>query len=126
MFRYPLPMTKPNIPCSQITVPTRALPVVRALYARMRDVGMTYDQLQAKSGVKRSTSKAWRRHNSVTPGNLQATLRAVGLLAIPVPCAAVLPPDILAELHAIGERHGVPLPIAEFVMVAASREVVPC
>lgn len=120
-------MSEQNSVSRQITVPARALPAVRALYARMRDVGMTYDQLEVKSGVKKTTFKAWRGFNSVTPGNLQATLRAVGLFALPTPRPEILPAALLEELRAIGERHGVPLPIAELVMVAADRrEDSPC
>lgn len=121
-----MPMTEPKTFPRKITIPTRALPVVRALYAQMRKMGVTYDQLAAESKVKRSTFVAWRRLNSVTPCNLQATLRVVKLHALPIPRPDVLPAKLLAELHAIGERHGVPLPIAELAMVAAARGGAPC
>lgn len=108
-------------PPSRISVPPRAHPLVRELYRRMAELGVGYQRLEAESGVKESTFKAWRCRNSITPKSIQAALRVVKLRALPVPRPDILPADLLAELYAIGERHGIPLPIAEFIMVATDR-----
>jgi len=94
---------------------------VRTLYRRMAELGVGYQRLEAESGVKESTFKAWRCRNSITPKSIQAALSVVGLRALPVPRPDILPADLLAELHAIGERHGVPIPIVQMIMVAADR-----
>lgn len=117
-----------NVPVTRrVSEPPRAHPLVRALYRRMGELGVGYQQLEQESGVKICTFKAWRCRNSISPPSIQATLAAVGLRALPVPGEAILPPDLLADLQAIAARHGVPLPIAELVMVAADRrEGSPC
>lgn len=78
----------------------------------MGEMGINYGRLEAESGVKESTFKAWRVRNACGTNSIQAALRVVKLRALPVPSPDILPAALLAELHAIGERHGVPLPIA--------------
>ncbi|MGN6515901.1 MAG: hypothetical protein ACTHLR_08675 [Rhizomicrobium sp.] len=104
-----------------ISVPERANPLVRALYRRMAEQGVSYNELAARSGVNRSTTKAWRTHNSPGTNAIQATLNSVGLLALPIPRLDILPADLAADLQAIGERHGIPAPVAELMIVAAQR-----
>jgi hypothetical protein len=103
------------------TEPPRAHPLVRALYRRMGELGDTYEQLGAASRVKKSCSKAWRTSNAPGTDSVQAALNAVGLQALPVPRIEILPEPLAAELRAIGERHGIPNPIAELAIVAAAR-----
>jgi transcriptional regulator with XRE-family HTH domain len=107
---------------SRIAIPPRAHPLVRALYRAMAEKGVTYDQLAARSGVKKSRAKAWRSDNSPGINAIQATLNVVGLQALPVPGRLdVLPPALAADLEAVGARHGIPAPIAELMMVAADQ-----
>jgi hypothetical protein len=87
----------------------------------MAELGVTYDQLAERSGVKRSCSKAWRRSNSPGTNAIQATLKAVGLQALPIPRLSVLPAPLADELEAIGKRHGIAVPVAELMIVAAQR-----
>ena len=103
------------------SVPPRAHPLARELYRRMGERRVTYRQLEAASGVKQSCFKAWRTSNAPGTNSIQAALNAVGLQALPVPRANVLPDGLLADLQAVGTRHGVPLPLAELVAVAAER-----
>lgn len=109
-------------PSHRITsVPTRAHPLARALYARMGQCRTTYQDVEAASGVKKSTFKAFRTTNAPGTNSIQAVLNAVGLQALCVPSIDILPAPLAAELRALGERHGIPVPIAEMVIVAASR-----
>lgn len=99
---------------------------MRSLYARMAECRVSYVELAARSGVKESTFKSYRTSNAPGVDNIQAVLNAVGLMALPVPDRTILPPALLADLEEAGRRHGVPLPIKELVMVAASREQASC
>ena len=103
------------------SIPPRGHPLVRALYERMAERRVTYKQLTEASGVKASAFKAWRCTNAPGATSVQAALNAVGLQALPLPRPDILPAALASELGAIGKRHGVPLPIAELMMVAAGR-----
>lgn len=85
----------------------------------MAERGVTYDQLAARSGVKRSTFKAYRTSNAPGTQAIQATLNVVGLQALPVPRLDILPRAMAEELEAIGKRHGIAPPVAELMMIAA-------
>jgi hypothetical protein len=106
---------------SRIAIPPRAHPLVRALYRAMAEKGVTYDQLAARSGVKKSRVKAWRTDNACGVNAIQAALNVVGLQALPVPHLDILPPALAVDLEAIGARYGTAAPIAELMMVAADR-----
>ncbi|AKM10038.1 hypothetical protein AB433_08705 [Croceicoccus naphthovorans] len=100
-------------------MPPRGHPLVRALFKSMREKSVTYKQLSAASGVKISTFKAWRHHNSITPRSIQAALSAVDLRALPVPFLETLPSPLAEKLREIGDKHGIEPPISQLVMLAA-------
>ena len=48
---------------SRITIPERCHPLAKIVFVEMQRQGVTYDELEWRSGVLRSTFKAWRTHN---------------------------------------------------------------
>ena len=95
---------------STLTIPERACPHVRFVFAEMRRQGITYDALEEKSGVLRATLKAWRHKNYPSLPTLEAALGFLGWDFVPVPRGRALPPDLVAELAPIAERLGLTMP----------------
>lgn len=91
------------------TVPEHAGPHVKLVFSEMARQRLTYDEVEARSGVLRPTLKAWRYKNSPNFLNLQAVLETLGWDLIPVPRDHVIDADILAELQPIADRLGVSL-----------------
>lgn len=117
-------MTKQTKPRgSKITLPKRAHPLARLLFQKMAEKEVTYDALEAASGIKKSAFKATRTHNAPGADSIQAMMRVLGLNVLPVPTAGVLPAALRADLEAVGKRHGIPFPAAQFIAVAAAREL---
>lgn len=73
---------------------------------------MTYDEVEARSGVLRASLKAWRHRNVPTLTSMEATLAVLGYEFVPVPTERSLPPEIVSELRPIAERIGLEMPIA--------------
>lgn len=67
----------------------------------MRDQGVTYDELEWRSGVLKSTFKAWRTDNRPGIESMQAALGALGWRLVPCPPLASLPPETQAALEEI-------------------------
>jgi hypothetical protein len=88
----------------------------------MREHGVTYDELEWKSGVLRSTFKAWRTNNRPGLDTIEAALGVFGYSVLPVPPADALPPELRADLEAVATKHGTKsLPVLEFIASAVAR-----
>lgn len=109
----PTPFRRP----SKITIPERADPRAKIVFAEMKRQGVTYDELEYRSGVLRSTFKAWRTHNCPSIQTVDAALGALGWVGLlPVPKPDTLPPALREELADVAARHGLSsLPCLEMI-----------
>jgi hypothetical protein len=82
---------------SKITIPERCDPRAKIVFALMREQGVTYDELEYRSGVLRSTFKAWRTNNKPGLDTLEAALGALGWSLLAVPNDASRLPDTVRE-----------------------------
>lgn len=104
---------------SKITIPERCHPLAKVVFAEMRRQGVTYDELEWRSGVLRSTFKAWRTNNRPGLDTIEAALGSLGWAVRPVPKPETLPPELRADLEAIVEKHACEtLPCLEFIGAA--------
>lgn len=83
---------------SKITIPKRCHPAAKIVFAEMRRQGVTYDELEFRSGVLKSTFKAWRTHNKPGLESIQAALGALGWEFLPMPRLENLPEPVRAKL----------------------------
>ena len=104
--RAPPAKKRPRFP---VSIPPHAGAHVKLAFAEMARQGFTYDAMEEKSGVLRATLKAWRRKNSPNLQNIEAVLNVLGFDFCPIPRAAVLPREVVAELTPIAERLGLTL-----------------
>jgi hypothetical protein len=119
MVKTPEPPPKP----SRITVPNHAHPLARFVFSEMQRQSCTYDCLEWKSGVLRTTLKAWRQNNLPGLDTIEAALGVLGWSVLPVPIAPdALPADLRADLEAIAEKHAMSFPGLEFIAAAVGRE----
>lgn len=92
---------------SKVTVPKNAHPAAKIVFAEMRRQCVTYDELEWRSGVLKSTFKAWRTHNAPGLESAQACLGALGWEFIPVPRdSKVLPEDLRSRIDEIAREWG--------------------
>lgn len=89
-----------------VTIPERAGPHVKLVFAEMQRQGFTYDELAWQSGVLRPTLKAWRLKNAPSLQNIEAALGVLGFDFVPIPREKAIPKEIAAELKPIAERLG--------------------
>lgn len=97
MAKKPPPPPRP----SRVTVPERCHPMAKIVFGEMNRQGVTYDELEYRSGVLRSTFKAWRTHNKPGLDTIEAALGSLGWVVIPVPRIEHLPPNIQAGLEVL-------------------------
>lgn len=97
---------------STVTVPEGVGPHVRLLFSEMRRQNVTYDEVEARSGVQRAALKAWRHRNVPTLTSMEATLAVLGYEFVPVPMERALSPEIVSELRPIAKRLGLEMPAA--------------
>src|SRR4051812_31783812 len=95
---------------SKITVPERCHPLAKAVFAEMRRQGVTYDELEHRAGVLRSTFKAWRTNNRPGLDTIEAALGSLGWHVLAVPRPEALPPQLRADLEAVAAKHCTSLP----------------
>jgi hypothetical protein len=76
------------------------------VFAEMRRQAVTYDELEWRSGVLRSTFKAWRTNNRPGLDTVEAALGALGWELLPTPKPEKLDPELRADLESIAEKHG--------------------
>lgn len=102
---------------SRITIPERCDPRAKIVFAEMKRQGVTYDMLEWKSGVLRSTFKAWRSCNAPSIQTLDAALGALGWAGLlPVPKPETLPAQLRADLEEVARKHALEsLPALEMI-----------
>lgn len=99
---------KPDPPprVSRITTPEVCHPVVKVVFAEMRRQSITYDELEYRSGVLKSTFKAWRTNNRPGLETVEAALGALGWSFLPVPSLEHVPAKIRVELERLAKEWG--------------------
>ncbi len=102
MARTPTPPPRP----SRITVPKRCHAAVKVIFAEMCRQRFTYDELEFRSGVLKSTFKAWRTNNRPGLETVEAALGALGWAFLPVPTLSQLPPNIRQGLESLAAEWG--------------------
>lgn len=93
-----------------VTVPDRVSPHVKLVFLEMSRRQVTYDQVEAASGIRRASLKAWRRRNRPSLESLEAVLSALGWGYVPVPALQTLPPELAGELTAMALKLGKSMP----------------
>jgi hypothetical protein len=106
---------------ARVTVPERCHPVAKIVFEQMREQMVTYDELEHRSGVLKSTFKAWRTNNRPGFETLEACLGALGWGLLPVPRIENLPPEIRSGLEALAERWGEVSPLLCQLMASVAR-----
>jgi hypothetical protein len=114
--------TNPYKRKSKVVVPATAHPLAKSVFALMREHAVTYDELEWKSGVLRSTFKAWRTNNRPGLDTIEAALGVFNYSVLPVPPADALPAELRADLEAVAAKHGTKtFPVLEFIASAVNR-----
>lgn len=100
-----------------MTIPERCDPRARVVFAEMKRQGVTYDELEHRSGVLRSTFKAWRSCNAPSIQTVDAALGALGWAGLlPVPKPETLPAELRADLEEVARKHALgSLPALEMI-----------
>jgi len=90
---------------SRVTVPERAHPLAKLVFRLMAAQGVSYSELEFRSGILLSTIKAWRSTESGTASPstaaLEAALGALGFTLIAIPRLEMLSPQVRAKLDDI-------------------------
>jgi hypothetical protein len=111
----------PSLRPSKITVPDVCHPLAKAVFAEMRRQRVTYDELEHRAGVLRSTFKAWRTNNRPGLDTIEAAVGALGWHVLAVPKAETLPHELRADLEAVAAKHAMTLPCVAYIAAAAGR-----
>jgi hypothetical protein len=86
------------------------------IFAEMKRQRITYDELEHRSGVLRSTFKAWRTNNRPGLDTIEAALGSLGWSLLPVPGPRAIPAAVRADLEAVAEKHGLDeMPVLQFI-----------
>lgn len=91
---------------SKITVPARAHPLAKLIFAEMNRQRVTYAEMEWRANVLTSTIKAWRQQNRPGLETIESCLGVVGYSLLPVPNMKVLPPHIAEGLRTLAEEWG--------------------
>jgi len=89
---------------STITVPQRANPLAKLVFAEMRRQGVTYSELEWRAGVLASTFKAWRGQSAPGLASIEAALGALGWALVPVPKLETFSPEVRASLTELSRK----------------------
>jgi hypothetical protein len=82
----------------------------------MKRQAVTYDWVEWRSGVLRSTLKAWRNNNRPGMDSIEAVLGSLGWSLVPVPKADVIPARLRADLEEVARKHSLEtLPALELI-----------
>jgi hypothetical protein len=86
-------------------MPDRAHPHARLVFEEMRRQGVTYGEIEHRSGILISTIKAWRNQTGA-PGmaSIEAALGALGWTLVPVPRPDTLPEQVREQLEEFGQH----------------------
>lgn len=107
---------------SKITVPEHCDPRAKFVFAEMQRQGVTYDSLEWKSGVLRTTFKAWRTNNKPGLDTLEAALGALGWTLLPCPQASNIPAALRADLEEVATKHALSdMPLLDLIAACADR-----
>lgn len=105
-----------------VTMPERVGPHVKLVFAEMARLGVTYDEVEIGSGVRRASMKAWRKKNRPGLENLQAVLGFLGWDFVPVPTLKALLPDLAGELTALALKFQLDMPATWAAVIAVGVE----
>lgn len=94
---------------SKVTIPGKAHKAARLVFELMRRHSVTYEELEARAGVLRSTVKAWRgggklRPNTPSLASIEAALGVFGWRLVPCPPLDSLPADVMEKLEEVGQH----------------------
>ena len=98
------PLRKPKV--SKITIPQRCHALAKVIFAEMQRQCVSYDELEYRSGVLKSTFKAWRTNNRPGLETIEATLGSLGWALLPVPTMSQLPASIRDKLEVLAAEWG--------------------
>jgi hypothetical protein len=104
---------------SKITVPPRANPLAKLVFAEMGKQGVTYSEIEHRSGVLASSLKSWRLEKNPGLTTIEATLGALGWALVPVPRMERLPQYIVDGLNALNERWSRDEPLLHHLLASA-------
>lgn len=83
---------------SKITIPERAHPFAKLVFKEMRRQSISYEELEWRAGVLKSTFKAWRSDNRPGAETIEAALGALGWTLVPVPKLDRISPELRARI----------------------------
>lgn len=106
---------------SRVTVPARCHPIAKIVFAEMKRQGVTYWELEQRSGVLAATFKAWRSHSRPGLDSAEAALGSLGWAVIAVPRMQELPPKIQAGLEALSAEWQSENPLLHQLLATVSR-----
>jgi transcriptional regulator with XRE-family HTH domain len=108
-----------------VTMPDHVGPHVKLVFAEMARQRMTYDSLEERSGVRRATTKAWRRKNRPGLESLEAALATLGFGLVPVAALEALPAELAGELTALALklRMNIPLTWAALIGIGVEQKL---
>ena len=90
----------PNRP--RVSVPLHAHPHAKLIFALMGEHSVTYDELEYRSGVLRSTLKSYRNEKTPSLQSIEALLGSFGWTLVPVPPLESLPTAAREQLEEVG------------------------
>jgi hypothetical protein len=93
-----------------VTMPERVSPHVKLVFSEMARLQITYDQVEAASGVRGPTVKQWRKKNRPSLESLESVLSVLGWALSPVPALETLPPELAGELTTLALKLGASMP----------------
>lgn len=100
-----------------VTVPERVSPHVKLIFAEMRRLNVTYDEVEEGSGVLRNTMKAWRVKNKPSLESLEAVLGFLGYDFVPIPRDKIIPPHVAAELKQLADKLNAEMPVSAQLLI---------
>lgn len=94
-------MTEAAKKVSRVSVPERCNPHARLVFQLMRETGFTYDEVEYRSGILRSTLKSYRLEKTPSLQSIEALLGVWGYTLVPVPPLSSLKPETLDAIEEI-------------------------
>lgn len=104
---------------SKITVPERANPLAKLVFAEMQNQRVTYAELEHRANVLVSTFKAWRTDNMPGLASIEAALGALGWALVPVPRKERIPQWVKDRLDDINVEWGREEPLLHQLLASA-------
>ncbi|MBA2127176.1 hypothetical protein DLM45_13230 [Hyphomicrobium methylovorum] len=101
----PAPYVRP----SRVTIPAKANPLARLAFELMKRHGVSYQELEFRSGILASSVKAWRGGGKLRPNvpslaSIEAALGVFGYRLVPCPPLSNLPADVREKLEEVGQH----------------------